>query len=276
MKSRMKNLIQRIGLAWLALAALFTLGAFTASSAVALPEFGKCVAKAEGKYTESNCATKAKTGQPHIFERVKANEIAKVGFTASGGSMFFEEQGGVKIVCSASTASGKLDKDGTSLAAKGVENVIFRFTGCAINFFKCQSGTTSEEIVSGELEGNLVYASKAKKEVLLELHPMKKGGAFMSFECERGTITVVVKEGTKGGNNCIFSKISPVDVMSNASKDIYKISETEAGRQVPQTDEKLKPAKCNLEEEVSGGPPEWVALNQEPTIKWEEEIEIFG
>jgi hypothetical protein len=154
---------------------------------------------------------------------------------------------------------------------------VWKWTGCEFpDFMTCQSGTTSGEIVSNELEGNLVYASKANKEVLLELHPMKKGGAFMSFECGGGAITVVVKEFSKGGHNCIFSKISPVDVMSNASKDIYKISETEAGRQVPQTDEKLKPAKRNLEEEVSGGPPEWDAVNQEATIKWEEAIEIFA
>jgi len=88
----MRNLIQRIGILGLCLVSVLALGAFVASSSAwALPEFGKCVAKAEGKYTESNCATKAKTGQPHIFERVKANEITKVSFTASGGSMFFEE-----------------------------------------------------------------------------------------------------------------------------------------------------------------------------------------
>jgi hypothetical protein len=273
----MRNLIQRIGIAGLALAAVFTLGAFGASSALALPEFGKCVAKAEGKYTESNCATKAKTGQPHIFERVKAKEISKVSFTAASGAAFLEGESGVKIVCSHSTASGKLDKDGTTLAAKGVENLILKFTECGLSdFMTCQSGTKAEEIVTNELEGNLVYASKEKKEVLLELHPMKKGGAFMSYECAGGAVTVVVKEGNKGGHNCIFSKISPVDVMSNTGKDIHKVSETEAGRQVPQTDEKLKPAKCNLEQEVSGGEPEWEGVNEEATIKWEEEIEIFA
>jgi len=274
----MRNLTQRMGIAGLALAAVFALGAFAASSASALPEFGKCVARAEGKYTESNCATNAKTGQPHIFERVKAKEISKVGFTASGGAMFFEGESGVKIICSASTASGKLDKDGTAQSAKAVENVVWRWTDCGLPAFsiRCESGTTPEELFSNELEGNLVYASKAKKEVLLELHPMKKGGAFMSFECGGGAVKVVVKEGNKGGNNCIFSKISPVDAMSNTAKDIYKVSETEAGRQVPQTDEKLKPALCNLEEVVSGGEPEWDALNEEATIKWEEEIEIFA
>jgi len=86
----MRNLIQRVGFAGLGLATVFALGAFVASSALALPEFGKCVAKAEGKYTEGNCATKAKTGQPHLFERVKAKEIAKVGFTAASRESFLE------------------------------------------------------------------------------------------------------------------------------------------------------------------------------------------
>ena len=186
----------------------------------------------------------------------------------------------MKIICQ-STASGKLDKDGTALAAKGVENVILKFTNCGLaDFMSCQSGTTKGEIASTELEGNLVYASKAMKEVLLELHPMKKGAAVMAFECGwrvgEGAATVVVKEGNKGGGNCIFSKITPVDVVSSEGKSIYKASETEAGRQIPQTDETLKPAKCNLEERVSGGEPEWVSLNQEATIKWEEEIEIFA
>jgi hypothetical protein len=35
---------------------------------------------------------------------------------------------------------------------------------------------TAEEIITNELEGNLVYASNAKKE-LQELHPKVKGGA---------------------------------------------------------------------------------------------------
>jgi hypothetical protein len=275
----MRNLSQRIGIAGLALAAVFALGAFAASSASALPEFGKCVAKAEGKYTEGNCATKAKTGQPHIFERVKAKEIAKVGFTASGGSMFFED--GARIFCLTSAASGKLDKDGTTLAAKGVEGVVWRWTECEVAFQPCQSGTTSGEIVSNELEGNLVYASKAKKEVLLELHPKVKHGAFMSFECGgnppgNGGIPVVVKEGNKGGGNCVFSEVTPTDVMSTTGKSIFTAKGSETGEQVPQTDEKLKPAKCNLEEEVAGGEPEWVAVNQEATIKWEEAIEIFA
>jgi hypothetical protein len=275
--------MRRIRIVGLCLVSVFALTAFMASSASALPEWGKCVSKAEGKYTESNCVTKAKTGQPHIFERVKGKEIAKPGFTGTSGTSFLEGESGVKIVCSAGSNSGKLDKDGSALAAKAVESVIAKFTGCGIPAFglQCKSGATAEEIVTNELEGNLVYKSKAKKEVLQELHPKVKGGAFASFECGGGAVTVVVKEkpvaeGGKEGHNCIFGVNTPVNTMGLTGKTTFTGSGTEAGHQVPQTDEKLKPAKCNLESEVSGGEPEFSAQNQEVTTTYEEEIEMFA
>jgi hypothetical protein len=272
--------MRRIRIVGLCLVSVFALGAFMATGASALPEFGKCVAApGVGKYTESNCVTKAKTKpEEKQFERKNAKEITKVDFSTTSGTSFLEGESGVKIICSASTASGKIDKDGSTLAAKGVESVISKFTGCGIPAFglQCKSGATAEEIVTNELEGSLVYASKAKKEVLQELHPKVKKGAFASFECGGGAVTVIVKEGTKGGHNCIFSKNSPVNVMSNEGKSIYKGSETKAGEQVPRTDEKLKPAVCNLESEVSGGEPEFSAQNQEVTLKFEEAIETFA
>jgi len=277
--------MRRIRSAGLWLVAVVAIGAIGASSASALPEFGKCVAApGTGKYTESNCVKKAKTlTSEKQFEKVGGKEITKVGFSASTGTSFLEGESGVKIVCSSSSATGKLDKDGSTLAAKAVESVISKFTGCGIPAFglQCKSGATAEEIVTNELEGNLVYKSKAKKEVLQELHPKVKGGAFASFECGGGAVTVVVKEkpvseGGKEGHNCIFSTLSPVNVMYNTGKDIYKGSETEAGHQVPQTDEKLKPAKCNLESEVSGGAPEYSAQNEEATVTFEEVMELFA
>jgi len=272
--------MRRIRIVGLCLVAVFALGAFMASSALALPEYGKCVSKAEGKYTESNCVTKAKTGQPHIFERVKAKEITKIGVSGTSGSSFLEGESGVKIVCSAGTNTSKLDKDGTTLAAKGVEDVIAKFTGCGIPAFglQCKSGTTAEEIITNTLEGSFVYKNKAKKEILQELHPKVKKGAFASFECGGGAVTVIVKEGTKGGHNCIFGQVpvANVDVMSATGKLNFVGSTTEAGHQVPQTDEKLKPALCNLESEVSGGEPEFSAQNQEVNVSYEEAIEVFA
>ena len=269
--------MRRIRSAGLWLVAVFAIGAIGASSASALPEFGKCVSKAEGKYTESNCVTKAKTGQPHIFERVKAKEITKAGFSAASGTAFLEGESGVKIVCSAPSASGKIDKDGSTCGERRGERdlQVHRLRHPGVRPAVQERGT-AEEIVTNTLEGNLVYANKAKKEMLEELHPLVKKGAFASFECGGGAVTVVVKEGNKEGHNCIFSKATPMNVMSNTGKDIYKGSETEAGHQVPQTDEKLKPAKCNLESEVSGGEPEYSAQNEEATVTFEEVMEIFA
>ena len=277
--------MRRIRSAGLWLVAVFAIGAIAASSASALPEFGKCVAApGTGKYTESNCVKKAKTlTSEKQFEKKTAKEIAKPGISGTSGTSFLEGESGVKIVCSAGSNTGKMDKDGTTLAAKAVESIVAKFTGCGIPAFglQCKSGATAEEIVTNTLEGNLVYKSKAKKEVLQELHPLVKGGAFASFECGGGAVTVVVKEkpvseGGKEGHNCIFSTVAPVNVMSNTGKDIYKGSETEAGHQVPQTDEKLKPAKCNLESEVSGGSPEYSAQNEEATVTFEEVMELFA
>jgi hypothetical protein len=283
----MRNLSGRIPMMGLALVAVLVLGAIAASSASAEPEFGKCVAApGTGNYTESNCVKKAKTlTSEKQFERTNAKEITNTNFTISGGTAFLEGESGVKYICSGRNGTGKLDEDGSTLAAKAVENVVLRYTGCGIPAFglQCKSGTVPEEIVSNTLEGNLVYASKAKKEVLQELHPQVKGGAFEAFECGGGEITYVIKEkpvseGGKEGHNCIFGVIptSQVDVMSSTGQLSYRGSETEAGRQVPQTDEKLKPAKCNEEAEASGGPPELWAINQEETLTYEEVIELFA
>ena len=278
--------MRRTRIVGLCLVAVFALGAFMASSAVAIPEFGKCVAApGTGKYTESNCVKKAKTlTSEKQFEKKTAKEITNVGFAGTSGTSFLEGESGVKIVCSAGSNTGKLDKDGTTLAAKAVEDVVAKFTGGGIPAFglQCKSGATAEEIVTNTLEGNLVYKSKAKKEVLQELHPKVKGGAFASFECGGGAVTVVVKEkpvseGGKEGHNCIFGQIPTSDdnVMSPTGHTNF-VGGTPAGTQVPQTDEKLKPAKCNLESEVSGGSPEFSAQNQEVTTTYEETIELFA
>ena len=72
----------------LCLVAVFAIAAVTASSASALPEWGKCVAKAGGKYSDSNCTVKAKKGTG-TFEWKKGATLTNVQFTGknvgSGG-----------------------------------------------------------------------------------------------------------------------------------------------------------------------------------------------
>jgi hypothetical protein len=79
----------------LALVAVLATTALVATSASALPEWGKCVvqAKHEGKYANSNCTVKAKvvnTKPTGEFEWKKGSEIPAVSFTGeTSGAVAF-------------------------------------------------------------------------------------------------------------------------------------------------------------------------------------------
>src|SRR4030081_3248272 len=89
------------------LAAALLATAFAASSASALPEVGRCVAQAGGKYSNSVCTKKVTSGG--TFEFIKgANK--KPGLTATSGAAVLEGASGTKIVCKSSTATGKYDE----------------------------------------------------------------------------------------------------------------------------------------------------------------------
>jgi hypothetical protein len=216
----------------LSLVAVFAIAAIAATSASALPEWGKCVvqAKKEGKYTDSNCTKKAKkvaekfTGE---FEWIKGKELANVPFTGhsvgSGGLLkaivrYCErkdgslrretrakcaEEGGKEesseelpaIECEAENSSGEATK------SKNIANVKVVFTGCEyLGFAPCNSaGAASGEIKTEPLKGFLGYISKAKKEVGVVLEPVKKHGSFAKFDCgEIVDIVVGVGNGTEG------------------------------------------------------------------------------
>jgi hypothetical protein len=68
--------VRHVRMLGLCLVAVLAFAAYAVSSASALPEWGKCVAKASGKYEDSNCTTKAKgkTGK-HEYEWLKASQV---------------------------------------------------------------------------------------------------------------------------------------------------------------------------------------------------------
>ena len=72
----------------LCLVAVLALGAYAVSSASALPEWGKCEAKAGGKFSDANCTAKAKKGAGS-FEWKKGATLKPVKFSGdnvgSGG-----------------------------------------------------------------------------------------------------------------------------------------------------------------------------------------------
>ena len=83
--------MRHIRMLGLCLVAALAVGAYAVSSASALPEFGKCEAKAGGKYKDANCTEKAKKGQG-AYEWKKGSELAPVKFSGknvgSGGVLY--------------------------------------------------------------------------------------------------------------------------------------------------------------------------------------------
>ena len=66
----------------LSLVAVFAIAAVAATSASALPEWGRCEAKAGGKYSDSNCTKKAKLGTG-TFEFKKGSTLKNVKFNGT-------------------------------------------------------------------------------------------------------------------------------------------------------------------------------------------------
>jgi hypothetical protein len=258
------------------------LAAVTAGSASALPEIGRCVAKAGGKYTNANCTKKVSSGG--TFEWLKGSN-GHPNFTASSGEAVLEGESGTKIVCKASTAVGKYNETGSTKTTKGVKNVVATFTECedpGIGKICHSAGQGEGVIVTKELEGVLGYITKKPIVVGQELHP-KKGTPFAIFECglpAQGGVKVTVQEntsgaaGSKGGGNCIISTLSEVNVMATSVGDIFKASGP--GKQAPQSFENKKPPVCNLETEFAAFPAPYERSTQTEiaTVVSEELLEI--
>jgi hypothetical protein len=289
----------------LCLTCAFVLAGVAASSALALPEIGRCLPAASGFYKEATCGKKLaeKTG---TFEWHKgANK--KPGFTATSGIATLEGESGTKIVCKKSTATGKYDEDGTSFVTKGSESVVAIFTECEDPGIGkiCHSAGKGEGVIQTEvLEGELRYLKKKTTTtpavVVQELHPKATEGKFQNkpfaiFECglpTAGGVKVTVENnhagscgtfecaGTKEGGNCILSTLSEVNVMSKTVKDIYVGS---SAKQKPQEflGQKAKSYPdaagiCNLETEFAGPPAPYERSTQTETaeVVSEETVEI--
>jgi hypothetical protein len=259
----------------LCLVAAFALTAIGAGTASALPEVGRCVAKAGGKYKNSNCTETAKTGGTFEFLKGAKSETEGVKFTSAGGEGVLETKAGTKVVCKTQSATGKYDQD--SGIIKEVENVVAKFNGCGIPALgiACNSkGSGTEEIVTKSLHGPLGYISGEKTKTPVvgqELTPDVKLGAFAEFECGGGAASVVVKEGAEKGGNCIIAPVEPANTMGTSVKQHYSGS---AGVQNPQHFQNLKPPICNLESSLNKGAAERATQALETTITNEEALEI--
>jgi hypothetical protein len=274
--------MKRMRIMGLCLVAVFAVTAFAASSAMALPEVGRCVSKAAGKYSDSNCTTKVTKGG--TFERAKgaASEAeSSTGFTSAGGEGVLETVSGTKITCETQSASGKYDQD--SGAIKEVEGVIATFKGCSLPLLgvKCHTvGAAEGEIKTNLLKGPLGYISGEKTKTPVvgqELTPEKVKGTFASFECTaQAKIIVKGKEGPaegKTGGNCIIAPVEKANEMSLTATQTYKGS---GGKQEPQHFQLGTSKFCNLESNTNGGAFEAATQALTTTVTNKEALEIFA
>ena len=246
--------MRHIRMLGLCLVAALALGAYAVSSASALPEWGKCEAKAHGKYSDANCTVKAARGAGS-FEWRKGKAVGPVKFSGanvgSGGvlSSTLEQcanekyeyhriprskcVGGIEtlkasIECESETNTGE------TFGASEVRNVLVTFRGCKLfGSTPCENQVTEGEVVVDPLKGKLGYINKAEKKVGLLLEPSKKHGEFANFHCYHLGVGVGVgstKEGAfykpekTGGYDGIISPITPVNTMTNSYTQTYTIN----------------------------------------------------
>jgi hypothetical protein len=271
--------MKRMRITGLCLVAVFALTAIGAGSAFGSAEVGRCVAKAGGKYKNSNCTEKQTGGS---FEFVKSPAPGKEHFTSAGGEGVLETVSGTKIVCKTQSAVGKYDPDGTTtLVTKEVEEVVASFEGCSIPALEtpCQSGAEEGKISTFSLKGPLGYISgeKTKTPVVGQsLTPTKAKGLFAEFKCLGGAITVKVKgkegsiEGRTGGN-CVIAPVESPNVMSVTATQTYSGS---GGKQSPQHFQLATAKYCNLESNTNGGAFEAATQALTTVVTNEEALEI--
>jgi hypothetical protein len=253
--------------------------ALAAQSAAALPEVGRCVARAgTGKYKDAACVEKAgsKTAEKQ-FEFLKGGE--HLGFSAAAvGEAVLEAGGGTKIDCSSSTQTGKYDVDNGAI--KEVEGVVLRFKECSLpDFFKCNSkGAAEGEIVTNALKGPLGYISGEKTMTPVvgqELTPETAKGAVAAFECTASAKVLLkgkegIVEGRRGGN-CVIAPLSPANVMTVTYTESFSGKE---GAQAPQHFQPLSGKYCNLVSNVNGGAFEASTWTLTQSLSNEEALEL--
>jgi len=237
--------------------------ALTASSALAVPEFGQCFKHPthEGKYTNSVCTSKAKkvnekfTGE---FEWRKATEIeaAKRKYKGSGGPVVLTavyklcEPGFVRVqTCHTGETENALEPIGFTcesevdeglIGLKTVTNVKVTFKGCEnTKGFGglCQNTATAGEIQLNALKGTLGFINKkvTPREAGLQLESSVKKGKIASFTCPGPELSFVIGMGneTEGcvypqklcGGDGVIAAITPVDTATTTFTQILAANE---------------------------------------------------
>jgi len=185
--------MKRMRVVGLCLVAVFAISVVMAGSAsAAAPSFGRCQAKAGGKYESSGCTKEAKEVSKQKFEWT--NTIVKNKFKAKQKEATLatlETVGGTKITC-----TSEENENAEYTGEKTVAKIVAHFSGCETSKIPCNSaGEPSGKITTHSLKGLLGVEKLGttppfnnKLEVQLTA---ETGIALANFTCS--TISVEVK-----------------------------------------------------------------------------------
>ena len=200
----------------LALAAVFALAAFTASSAMASkPTWKACVKseKGKGEFSDKLCSVGAGgTGSYNLVEGIGKGK----GFKGKGGTAILHNvipgKGDIKVECASFKDSGSV------AAPSGVFNVTSEFKKCKSLGAPCKTeGGKKETITTNKLAGSLGYLNKAHSAAGESLTSEAEPGTgyLATFECE-GLAKVRV-------HGAVIGALSPFGVVSKESSSVFSV-----------------------------------------------------
>jgi hypothetical protein len=269
--------MKRIQIVGLVLVAAFALGALVAAGAAqAAPEYGQCVAKKKGsytnagctvaskpkkgkyvwdpgpsptcvakkkgEYTNSTCTTKAKPKKGK-YEKECPNNCAAI--SATGGAAYLEGASGIKIECKTNGS-----EKGEILSATQATGVAV-YTGCRIESLgvNCKSaGAAANEIKTYKLSAKPVEISS---KVWVEYTPFS-GTYLAEFECE--VVSLRVKgsaDGLDSGNVNTMS-VTSTQEFSRALDNQNLTTESNTGKGYESPESSYQNQKTNFKGEEAG------------------------
>jgi hypothetical protein len=255
--------MKRMRIMGLALIAVFATTAIAAASASATPqgEFGRCVAKAGGKYANSGC-TLEKAGAEK-FEWLPGVVKNKFKSKLKEGVPTLETVGKTKITCKTEESPGEFNTN------KSVAGVVAKFTECETSGLPCKStGAAEGEIVTSALEGKVgvekitIVEGKevpSKNKLALELHA-PTGQKVASFICAGLPVEVI--------GSLLHPILGGKMLLSAAEKFVAK-----AGEQKPDKFAGGTVDEHTLESNTNGGPFEEAGQTITALATYEEKVE---
>jgi hypothetical protein len=179
--------MKRMSIVGLCLVAVLAMSAvFVSSASAAAPEFGRCLPKAGGKFSDTGCTKAVGTGGKDEWSPLP---LVKNKFKAhmTGTLATLETVKGTKITCKAEKNSGA-----EYSGEKSVAKIVAEFSGCETGGIECANAGKGE-IITKSLSGTLgvekleAEAVKNKLEVQLKA---EAGGNLAEFKCSTISIEV--------------------------------------------------------------------------------------